>query len=102
MLTLTLADLIESQQGIRPERVSLGISEAVVDSRLSIPGALFVAIENGHQFLKAAFQRGSNLALIQDRVEEDIPVLDLTVPFTPKTTIPEPPFAIRVAVEVRT
>lgn len=93
---LTLADLIESQQGIRPDRTSLGISEAVIDSRLAIPASLFVAVENGHQFIKAAFQRGSNLALVQQDVEADIAVLDLTVPFTTQTVIPEPPFAVRV------
>ena len=93
---LKLADLIESQQGIRPDRTSLGISEAVIDSRLAIPASLFVAVENGHQFVKAAFQRGSNLALIQQDVDDDIAVLDLTVPFTAQTVIPEPPFAIRV------
>lgn len=93
---LTLADLVESEQGIRPAVATPGISEAVVDSRLSIPASLFVAILNGHQFVKAAFERGSTLALIQNEVDGDIPVLDLTVPFTSKTRLPQPPFAIRV------
>ena len=93
---LTLADLIESLQGIRPERASLGISEAVVDSRQSIPASLFVAIEGGHSFVKAAFKRGSQLALIDQDIDADIPVLDLRVPFTASTQIPEAPFAIRV------
>mgnify|MGYP000860164215 FL=1 len=94
---LTLADLIESEQGIHPERASLGISEAVIDSRQSIRASLFVAIEGGHNFVKAAFSNGSHLALVQQPVDADIPVLDLTVPFAESTHIPETPFAIRVA-----
>jgi len=93
---LTLADLVESEQGIRPAFATPGISEAVVDSRLSIPASLFVAILNGHQYVKAAFERGSTMALIQNEVDGNIPVLDLTVPFTAKTKLPQPPFAVRV------
>lgn len=94
---LTLADLIQSEQGLRPDRASLGISEAVVDSRQAISASMFVAIEAGHTFVKAAFDRGAHLALIQNKVDDDIRVLDLTVPFTQSTLIPEPPFAVRVA-----
>lgn len=93
---LTLADLIQSEQGFRPDRTSLGISEAVVDSRQAIAASMFVAIEGGHAFVKAAFDRGAHLALIQDKVDDDIRVLDLTVPFTQATVIPETPFAVRV------
>ncbi len=93
---LTLADLIESEQGIRLERASIGISEAVVDSRQAIKGSLFVAIESGHDYVKAAFKNGAHLALIQKDVDADIPVLDLTVPMTSDTIIPTTPFAIRV------
>ncbi|MHB8087557.1 MAG: UDP-N-acetylmuramoyl-tripeptide--D-alanyl-D-alanine ligase [Anaerolineaceae bacterium] len=93
---LTLVDLIQSEQGLRPDRASLGISEAVVDSRQAISASMFVAIEGGHAFVKAAFDRGSHIALIQDKVDDDIRVLDLTVPFTQTTMIPEPPFAVRV------
>lgn len=93
---LKLADLIQSEQGLRPDRASLGISEAVVDSRQAISASMFVAIEGGHAFVKAAFDRGSHLALVQDKIDDDIRVLDLTVPFTTNTVIPEPPFAVRV------
>jgi UDP-N-acetylmuramoyl-tripeptide--D-alanyl-D-alanine ligase len=97
---LTLADLIESVQGVRPERASLGISEAVIDSRQSIPASLFAALSgekvDGHDFVSAAFKKGSHLALIQHEIEPSIPVLDLRVPFTSQTQIPDPPFAIRV------
>ncbi len=93
---LTLADLIQSEQGLRPDRASLGISEAVVDSRQAISASMFVAIEGGHAFVKSAFERGSHLALVQDTIDDDIRVLDLTIPFTPDTVIPEAPFAVRV------
>lgn len=93
---LSLADLIQSEQGLRPERASLGISEAVVDSRQAISASMFVAIEAGHDYVKAAFDHGAHLALIQDKVDDDIRILDLTVPFTESTIIPEPPFAVRV------
>ncbi|PKN98386.1 MAG: UDP-N-acetylmuramoylalanyl-D-glutamyl-2, 6-diaminopimelate--D-alanyl-D-alanine ligase [Chloroflexi bacterium HGW-Chloroflexi-4] len=93
---LTLADLIQSEQGFRPDRASLGISEVVVDSRQAIPASMFVAIASGHSFVKAAFDRGAHLALIQDKVDDDIRVLDLTVPFTQSSVIPSAPFAVRV------
>jgi UDP-N-acetylmuramyl pentapeptide synthase len=63
---LTLADVIESEQGIRPDRATLGISEGVVDSRQAIPGSLFVAIKgersDGHEYVAAAFKNGAGLA----------------------------------------
>ncbi len=93
---LTLADLIESEQGIRPERASIGISEAVVDSRQAIQASLFVAIEAGHNYVKAAFENGAHMALIQNDIDPEIAVLDLTKPFTADTRIPETPFAIQV------
>ena len=93
---LTLADLIESEQGIRLECASIGISEAVVDSRQAISGSLFVAIESGHQYVKAAFKNGAHLALVQSDFDADVPVLDLTNPVTAETRIPKAPFAIRV------
>ncbi|KAF0111090.1 MAG: UDP-N-acetylmuramoyl-tripeptide--D-alanyl-D-alanine ligase [Chloroflexi bacterium] len=97
---LTLADVIEAEQNVRPDRASLGISEAVVDSRQSIPASLFVAIRgekvDGHNYVSAAFKNGTHLALIQREIDPSIPVLDLRVPFTQDTAIPDPPFAIRV------
>ncbi len=93
---LTLADLIESEKGIRFERAAIGISEAVIDSRQAIKGSMFVAIESGHQYVKAAFDKGAHLALIQNEIDEDIRVLDLTKNIDQNTAIPETPFAIRV------
>ncbi len=93
---LTLADLIEAEKGVRPERAELGISEAVVDSRQAIAASLFIAIQAGHHYVASAFTNGAQLALIQQDIDPSIPVLDLTQPFNSMTRIPEAPFAIRV------
>ena len=65
---LTLADVLEALTGTRPEAASLIISEAAIDSRLVIPGALFVALPgervDGHDYVEEAFRRGANLALV--------------------------------------
>jgi len=69
---LTLADVIEALTNIRPAQVSTVITEAAVDSRLAIPGGLFVALPgerlDGHDFVGDAFQRGASFALIQHKI----------------------------------
>lgn len=98
---LTLADVLEALSGVRPQAASLVISEAAIDSRQLIPGSLFVALKgersDGHQYLRAAFEAGAHVALIQKDVEIDRPVLDLRN-FDPAGSleVPEPPFCIRV------
>ncbi len=78
---LTLADVIEALNGIRPEGARQEITEAVIDSRQAVPGSLFVALSgeqvDGHDFVEEAFERGASLALIQRDVAAEIPVLDL-------------------------
>jgi UDP-N-acetylmuramoyl-tripeptide--D-alanyl-D-alanine ligase len=93
----TLADLMEGYQGVRPEGATLGISEAVVDSRAAIPASLFVAIKAGHDFVVDAFKHGASFALIQRDIDPAIPVVDLTSPLPTGFCIPEPPFALKVA-----
>ncbi len=97
---LTLADLIESEQGIRPDRPTPGITEAVVDSRKAIPGSLFIAYKgenvDGHAFVADAFKNGASLALVDSNIDPSIPTLDLSRPFTQDTRIPPLPFAVRV------
>jgi UDP-N-acetylmuramoyl-tripeptide--D-alanyl-D-alanine ligase len=70
---LTLADVIEALTNIRPAQASTVITEAAVDSRLAIPGGLFVALSgehaDGHDFVGDAFQRGASFALIQHKVD---------------------------------
>ncbi len=78
---LQLADILEALTGIRPEGATTVITEGVIDSRLAIPGALFVALPgertDGHQYVAQAFQNGASLALVQQEMPEGIPVLDL-------------------------
>lgn len=71
---LTIADAIEAITGFRPQ-TTLVITEAVIDSRQTIPGSLFVAIPgekaDGHDFIGEAFKRGASFALIQRDVGAD-------------------------------
>lgn len=97
---LTLATLIESELGIKTDRATPGITEAVVDSRAAIPGSLFIAYVggkvDGHAYVADAFDHGASMALVEKAIDPEIRVLDLTKPFTSDTLIPEIPFAIRV------
>ena len=77
---LTIADAIEAITGFRPQ-TTLVITEAVIDSRQTIPGSLFVAIPgekmDGHNFIDEAFKRGASFALIQRNVDASFHTLDL-------------------------
>lgn len=57
------------------------ITEAVIDSRQAIPGALFVALagENtdGHDFVEHAFDHGAHLALVDRDLSARFPCVDL-------------------------
>jgi UDP-N-acetylmuramoyl-tripeptide--D-alanyl-D-alanine ligase len=78
---LHLADILESLTGIRFDQASQVITEASIDSRQVIPGALFVAIPgervDGHEFVDAALQRGAQLALIEKEIATAFPIIDL-------------------------
>jgi len=103
---LTLADLIEAEQGIRPQQTTPGITEAVVDSRQAIPGSLFVAYKgervDGHGYVLDAFKHGAQIALVDSQINPSIRVLDLTQQFGNDTIIPELPFAVRVSKSQKT
>ncbi|NJC96410.1 MAG: UDP-N-acetylmuramoylalanyl-D-glutamyl-2, 6-diaminopimelate--D-alanyl-D-alanine ligase [Anaerolineales bacterium] len=77
---LTLADALEALTTFRPQAASV-ITEAVIDSRQTIPGSLFVAIPgekvDGHEFIGEAFRRGASFALIQQDVDASYRTLDL-------------------------
>lgn len=87
---LTLADLIEALCEYRPSSAPLGVSSAVIDSRLASPGALFVAIPgqrvDGHAYVEDAFERGAVVAIIQHEIETTRPVIDLRM--TGSTQLP--------------
>lgn len=78
---LTMADIIEALSGRRPEGAGQVITEAVVDSRQVIPGALFVALpgeyHDGHDFVAEAFERGAHVALVQRDLGTAYHILDL-------------------------
>lgn len=77
----TLGDLLEALTHQRYESAKQRITDAVVDSRLVIPGALFVALPgeraDGHDFVEDAFRRGAHVALIQKDVSTQARVIDL-------------------------
>ncbi|MEA3439373.1 MAG: UDP-N-acetylmuramoyl-tripeptide--D-alanyl-D-alanine ligase [Chloroflexota bacterium] len=81
---LTLGNVIEALQGIHPDHSDRVITSAVVDSRLAIPGALFVALPgervDGHNFVDDAFKHGARFALVQQLADNHSAVLDLRTP----------------------
>lgn len=91
---LTLTDILEALTGQRVHLADLVISEAVVDSRQVIPGALFVALPgertDGHLFVGEAFQNGAVLALVQREMPSHFVTLDLSAgTLSPDTTLPD-------------
>ncbi len=78
---LTLADVLEALTGVRPQGSSQVITEASIDSRQVIPGALFVALSgsrvDGHDFVGSAFERGAQAALIERDLSAEFPQIDL-------------------------
>lgn len=98
---LTQADVIEALTNARPEMPTPVITEATVDSRQVIPGALFVAIPgervDGHDFVAEAFQRGASFAFIQRDLADPLPTLDLRSGFSADSlTRLNPPYCLRV------
>jgi UDP-N-acetylmuramoyl-tripeptide--D-alanyl-D-alanine ligase len=93
---LTLADVFEALTNIRPAQASTVITEAAVDSRLAIPGGLFVALPgerlDGHDFVADAFQRGASFALIQHEIDAAYQTVNLKAgveaTFLPETDAP--------------
>jgi len=78
---LTLSDVLEALTNIRVATASTAITEAMVDSRQVIPGSLFVAIKgervDGHDFLRDAFSRKANFALVEKEIPGDWKTLDI-------------------------
>jgi len=82
---LTLSHVIESLTGMPFAGGQQVITDVVIDSRLVIPGSLFVAIPgertDGHLYVEAAFAKGAVAAFIQQDVS-DFYTLDLRKPIT--------------------
>ena len=80
---LTLADALEAitRNTVPIANADAVITEAAVDSRLVIPGSLFVAIPgekaDGHDFITEAFTRGASFALTQKEMPASFRTIDL-------------------------
>jgi UDP-N-acetylmuramoyl-tripeptide--D-alanyl-D-alanine ligase len=103
---LTIADILEALSGIRPAQASQVITDACIDSRRVIPGALFVAIPgehlDGHDFVVEAFERGAHVALVQKDLSAQFAQLDLRLGLESSALERlEVPFCIRVDDTVR-
>lgn len=96
----TLADAFEALTGSRPAMADLVITEAAIDSRLVIPGSLFVALPgervDGHSFVGEAFKRGASLALVQRDLSSEFPVLDIRAGLPQPLDLPLGPFCLWV------
>ncbi len=79
-MVLTLGHMLEALTG-QPIAAAQVITDAAIDSRLVIPGGLFVAIpgerSDGHDFVGEAFSRGAAVALISREVAACPKLLDL-------------------------
>jgi UDP-N-acetylmuramoyl-tripeptide--D-alanyl-D-alanine ligase len=98
---LTMSDILEALTGVRPEKASLIVSEASIDSRKVIPAALFVAIPgektDGHLYVGAAFERGASLALVQEDLSGQFAQIDIRGGKLPEPfELPDGPFCLRV------
>jgi UDP-N-acetylmuramoyl-tripeptide--D-alanyl-D-alanine ligase len=98
---LRFADILTSLIDFKGTAPEIFISEAIIDSRRSIPGSLFIALPgehvNGHRYVADAFNRGSLLALVQEDLSQQFPTIDLRrLPIYVKLQFPQPPFCLLV------
>jgi UDP-N-acetylmuramoyl-tripeptide--D-alanyl-D-alanine ligase len=98
---ITLHDILLALTGIQTAQTGPMLTEAVIDSRVAIPGALFIALpgenSDGHRFVGAAFEKGAQVALVQQDMPDDMRVLDLRKSAAlEEISIPEMPFCLRV------
>jgi len=100
---LILADALEAitRNAVRIVNATALITEAAIDSRLVIPGSLFVAIPgekaDGHDFIAEAFARGASFALIQKEMPASFRTLDLRDGLSVDPTFDfNPPLCLRV------
>jgi UDP-N-acetylmuramoyl-tripeptide--D-alanyl-D-alanine ligase len=81
---LTLGDVLKAITNQEIAAFDQVITDAAIDSRLVIPGSLFIALpgENvdGHDYIGEAFGRGALIALIEREVPSEFTVVDLREP----------------------
>ncbi|MEA3351262.1 MAG: UDP-N-acetylmuramoyl-tripeptide--D-alanyl-D-alanine ligase [Chloroflexota bacterium] len=98
---LTLADIFEALKHVRPSWANQVITDAVVDSRQSTPGSLFIAVPgesvDGHDYVEDAFSRGASFAIVECEIPAGIPLLDLREDSVfDSESSPQVPCALRV------
>ena len=100
---LILADALEAitRSSVRIANATALITEAAIDSRLVIPGSLFVAIPgekvDGHDFIADAFTRGASFVLTQREMPASFRTLDLRAGLLADSTFDfSPPLCLRV------
>src|SRR5690242_7427433 len=107
---LTLGHVIEALTGYQSGGGTQIITDVVIDPRLAIPGALFVALPNqlggggagaaDHGGVAAAFAKGASAALLQRDLDDPAlrcQLLDLREPVTHAQVAElEPPVCLRV------
>jgi UDP-N-acetylmuramoyl-tripeptide--D-alanyl-D-alanine ligase len=83
---LTLSTVVQALTGQEFAFLDQVVTDGAIDSRLAIPGSLFVALPgeraDGHDYLAQAFERGAVAALIERDVPGPWTVLDLRLPLT--------------------
>ena len=99
---LTLGHVLEALTGYQAAGGSQIITDVAIDSRLAIPGALFVALpgerNDGHYYVSAAFAKGAIIALVQRDMPGDFHTIDLREPVTyAQATSLKFPVCLRVA-----
>lgn len=99
---LTLADALEAitRNTVRISNANALITEAAINSRVVIPGSLFVAIPgekvDGHEYIAEAFTRGASFALTQKEMPASLRTLDLRAGCSRFTFDFTPPLCLRV------
>jgi UDP-N-acetylmuramoyl-tripeptide--D-alanyl-D-alanine ligase len=98
---LTLGTVVEALTGQAFPFLGQVVTDGAIDSRLAIPGSLFVALPgertDGHDFLAAAFERGAVAALVERDVPGGWATLDLRAPLTDEQARAcQPPVCLRV------
>ncbi len=98
---LTLGTVVEALTGQAFPFLGQVVTDGAIDSRLAIPGSLFVALPgertDGHDYLAAAFERGAVAALVERDVPGGWATLDLRAPLTDEQARAcQPPVCLRV------
>jgi UDP-N-acetylmuramoyl-tripeptide--D-alanyl-D-alanine ligase len=78
---MTLADVIEGLNGVRPPGALQPVRRFVIDSRRAAPRDVFAALKgentDGHLYVEEAFSRGAIAALIDRDIAIDATVVDV-------------------------